>query len=127
MEAAYCFSRSPTASAISFPVSASRRRSGEDLRLLAGELISRDDSPVAEVSQLRQLIRRISRRARPLLDMAAVGLVLTLSTPRVHLCAAGDLVDQDADQRDEQHEQEPQSLGAAGQVVTAEDVHENHD
>ena len=45
----------------------------------------------------------------------------------VHRAAADDQVDQHADQRDEQHEQEPQSLAPAGQVRAAEDVDENGD
>jgi hypothetical protein len=65
-----------------------------------------------------------------LLDVAAELGVLPLSPPRrplLHRAAAGDQVDQHADERDEQHEQEPQGLGSAGQVMTAEDVDEHHD
>jgi hypothetical protein len=47
--------------------------------------------------------------------------------PLVHRAAAGDQVDQHADERDEQHEQEPSGLGPAGQVMTAEDVDKHHD
>src|ERR1035441_4885882 len=90
--------------------------SSKDLCFLALELLSRDDTAVTKVSQLRQLVRG-SRRSvrRGLLDVAAaIGLVLALSPlvrPLVEAAAAGDQVDQHADQRDEQHEQEPEGLG----------------
>ena len=50
-----------------------------------------------------------------------------LRGPLVHRVAAGDQVHHDADDRDEQHEQEPQGLGPAGQVPAAEDVDEDPD
>src|SRR5271165_4172839 len=102
---------------------------GQDLRLLLIELRGCDDPSVAQVSQLGQLIGR-ARRTRSLLDVAASLLILLLRLlrgPLVHRAAAGDQVDQDADQRDEQHEDEPQRLRATRQVVAAEDVDEDVD
>src|SRR5215510_7740820 len=91
-------------------------RSSQDLGLLTLELLGRDDTPVAQVSELGQLFRR-ALRACGLLDITAEGLVLLLRLPRrplLHAPAAGDQVHEDTDQRDEQHEQEPQRLGPAG-------------
>ena len=51
------------------------------------------------------------------------GRVLLVGLPNrsfVHRAIPDDQVKQHADQRDEQHEQEPQGLGAAGQIRTAE-------
>src|SRR4029077_20960745 len=65
-----------------------------------------------------------------LLDVLAELLVLVpgiLHRPLMHRAAADDQVDQHADQRDEQHEQEPQRLGPPGQVTAAEDVNEDPD
>src|SRR4029077_2195310 len=65
-----------------------------------------------------------------LLDVLAELLVLVpgiLHRPLMHRAAADDQVDQHADQRDEQHEQEPQRLGPPGQVTAAEDVDEDPD
>jgi len=80
---------------------------GQDLGLLALELISGDDPAVAQVGQLGQLVGRVPR-ARGILDIGAERLVLLLRLlpgPLLHRAAAGDQVDQHADQRDEQHEQ----------------------
>src|SRR5690348_10748557 len=102
---------------------------GEDLGLLALELVGRDDPAVTQVGQLGELVGGCLR-TRGLLDVAAellVPLLRILHGPFLHLAAAGDQVDQDADQRDEQHEQEPQRLGPAGQVMAAEDVDEDVD
>src|SRR5215467_5156516 len=109
--------------------SRAKDRSGQDLGLLALELLGRDDTPVAQVSELGQLGRR-ALLACGLLDITAEGLVLLLRLlcrPLMHTAAAGDQVHQDTDQRDEQHEQEPQRLAPAGQVLAAEDVDEHGD
>src|SRR6516162_11296324 len=93
-----------------FAAAAPRNRSGQDLGLLALELLRRDDTPVAQVGELGQLVRRAGL-ARDLLDVPAERLVLLLSplgSPLLHAAAAGDQVHQHTDQRDEQHEQEPQ-------------------
>src|SRR5215813_8064107 len=114
---------------LGFTVSRAKDRSGQDLGLLTLELLGRDDTPVAQVSELGQLFRR-ALLACGLLDIAAERLVLLLSllrSPLMHAPAAGDQVDQDTDQRDEQHEQEPQRFGPAGQVMAAEDVDEHGD
>src|SRR5262245_59490653 len=103
----------------------------QDLGLLALELLGGDHAPVAQVGQLRQLVRRAGRRARRgFLDVLAELLVLPpliLLRPLLHRAAAGDQVDEHADERDEQHEQEPQRLRPAGQVMAAEDVDEDPD
>src|SRR5262249_45706966 len=104
-------------------------RSGQDLGLLAFELVSGDDAPVAQVSQLAQLVR-CALRARGLLDVLTKLLLLKLRVPLsvlMHLAAAGDQVHQDPDQREEQDEDEPQGLGPAGQVTAAEQVYEYGD
>src|SRR5512146_90192 len=103
-------------SATSSVMPARNRSGGENLGLLALELVGRDDSAVTQVGQLGQLVGRCLR-ARGLPDVAAelpVLLLRLLHGPLVHLAAAGDQVDQDTDQRDEQHEQEPQRLRPAG-------------
>jgi hypothetical protein len=65
-----------------------------------------------------------------LLDIGAGLLLLLLCSlygPLLHRAAAGDQVDQHANERDEQHEQEPQGLGPARQVMASEDVKKHHD
>jgi hypothetical protein len=102
-------------------------RSGHDLGLLAFELLGRDDAPVAQVSELGQLVRRAGWRTRSLLDggaQFAVLLLRLLHRPLLHAAAADDQVNQDTDQRDDEHEQEPEGLGPAAQVTAAEDVDE---
>src|SRR5690348_13383676 len=97
-------------SAASSVMSPRMRSGGEDLGLLALELVGRDDSAVTQVGQLGQLVGRVLR-TRGVLDVATellVPLLRVLHGPLLHRAAAGDQVDQDADQRDEQHEQEPQ-------------------
>src|SRR5690349_24016387 len=106
-----------------------KRSGGENLGLLALELVGRDDAAVTQVGQLGQLVGRVLR-TRGVLDVATellVPLLRVLHGPLLHRAAAGDQVDQDADQRDEQHEQEPQGLRPAGQVMAAEDVDEDVD
>src|SRR5580704_2061514 len=101
---------------------------GQDLRLLLLELLGRDDAPVAQVGELGQLVGRI--RTCDLLDVAAGCLVLLLRrlyAVLVHLAAPDDQVDQDPDERNDQHEQEPQRFAPAGQVRAAEDVDEDGD
>src|SRR3954454_23310514 len=105
------------------------RSGGEDLGLLALDLVGCDNSAVTQVAQLGQLVGR-RLRTRGLLDIVTEFPVLLLRLPRgplVHLAAAGDQVDQDTDQRDEQHEQEPQRLRPTGQVMAAEDIDEDID
>src|SRR5271157_3846617 len=102
-------------------------RSGHDLGLLAFELLGRDDAPVAQVSELGQLVSRAGWRTRSLLDVGAqfaVLLLRLLHRPLLHAAAADDQVNEDTDQRDEEHEQEPEGLGPAAQVMAAEDVDE---
>src|SRR5215475_6933004 len=75
------------------------RRSGQDLGLLPFELLGRDDTTVAQVGELGQLIRR-ALRSGGLLDVGAELLILALRLLHrvfVHLAAAGDQVDQHAD------------------------------
>src|SRR5215475_2543473 len=114
---------------LGFTVSRAKNRSGQDLGLLALELLGRDDTPIAQVRELGQLVRRAGL-ARGLLDITTEGRVLLLSLlrgPLMHAAAADDQVHQDTDQRDEQHEQEPHRLASAGQVLAAEDVDEDGD
>src|SRR5690242_8881385 len=104
-----------------------RHSGGENLGLLALELFSRDDSAVTQFGQLGELVGG-ARRTRGLLDVGAgfrIRLPRLLLGPFLHAAAPDDQVDQDADQRDEQHENEPQCLRPAGQVMAAEDVDEN--
>src|SRR5690348_15345053 len=106
------------------------RSGGEDLGLLAFELFGRDDSAVTQLGQLGQLVGRGLRTPRGVLDVLAelpVLLLCLLLGALLHAAAAGDQVDQDADQRNEQHEDEPQCLGPAGQVMAAEDIDEDID
>src|SRR5690349_8457102 len=68
------------------------RSGGQDLGLLALELLGRDDSAVAQVSELGKLVRGGSRTCG-LLDVAAEFLLRLLLVPRgplLHLAAAGD-------------------------------------
>src|SRR5690349_14015102 len=91
------------------PAAPAYRSGGQYLGLLALELLGRDDSLVTQVGQLGQLVGR-GRRTGGILDVGAEVLLLPLGIllrPLLHLAATGDQVDQDADQRDEQHEQEP--------------------
>src|SRR5215468_7861730 len=102
---------------------------GENLGLLALEFLRRDDAAVTQVGQLGELVGRVPR-TRGVLDVGAEFpflLLRLLHGALVHLAAARDQVDQDADQRDEQHENEPQCLRPAGQVPAAEDVDEDID
>src|ERR1700736_7023871 len=122
----------PTASVIAHLPSSAKRcaialsslaDSGKDLRLLALELRGRDHSPVTQVSELGQLVRGAGPRG--LLDVVAELLVLALCLPcrpLMHLAAAGDQVDQNAEERDDHHEQDPQGLGPARQIMTGEEV-----
>src|SRR5580693_2196371 len=86
---------------------------------------------IAKVSQLRQLVGRAGRCLRRcLLDIPARFCILLLHLmhrPLMHRATTDDQVDQHADQRDEQHEHEPQGLGPAGQITAAEDVDEHRD
>src|SRR5580692_9240437 len=113
-----------------FSVISAHRHSGrQDLGLLALELVGRDNATVAQVGQLGQLVGRVALIGG-LLDVAADLLVLLLGLllgALLHLATPGDQVDQDTDQRDEQHEHEPQRLRPARQVVAAEDVDEDVD
>src|SRR5215468_8531288 len=114
---------------LGFTVSRAKNRSGQDLGLLTLELLGRDHTPIAQVRELGQLVRRAGL-ARGLLDITTEGRVLLLSLlrgPLMHAAAADDQVHQDTDQRDEQHEQEPHRLASAGQVLAAEDVDEHGD
>src|SRR5215471_19937241 len=106
-----------------------RSASGQDLALLAFELVGRDDAPVAQVGQLAQLVRS-AFGARSLLDVLTELLLLKLRVllgVLMHLAAAGDQVHQNPDQREEQDEDEPQRLGPTGQVMAAEKVDEYGD
>src|SRR6266581_3340778 len=69
----------------------------------------------------------LPRRRRWPLPTGANMTERQLHGPLVHIPAADDQVDQDADQRDEQHENKPQCLRPAGQVPAAEDVDEDID
>src|SRR5664280_800455 len=106
---------------------ADRLRVAEKLRLLAVELLRRYDPPLAQVRQLRELIGGAGRRAGGhLLDVATEGILLNLcllNRPLMHLPAADYQVDQDTEDRKDQHEQHPQRLAATRQVPAAEDVH----
>jgi len=86
---------------------------------------------LAREGELRQLVCLAGWGCRcGLPDLAPECLVPPfglLPGPFVHVPAAGDQVDQDAHQRDEQHEEEPQSLGQAGQIRAAEDIDEHLD
>ena len=102
--------------------------SGENPGLFLLELLGGDDVAVPETGQLLQLVCPTRRRA------CGCGREITAGTERsrlelpdrpvVHGPAADDQVHNHADQREDQYEQEPQRLGAAGQVMTAEDVDE---
>ena len=83
-------------------------RSGENLRLLAFELVVGDRAAVAQVGQFGELVGGAGRCAgRGLLHVLPEGGVLgllLLHGPFVHLAAAGDQVDQHAEQREDDHE-----------------------
>src|SRR5580693_4139532 len=107
-------------------------RSGrEQFLLLAVELLGGDDAAVAQIGQLRQLVRRAGRRAsRGLLHIVAEGLVLMLGLTHralMHRATADDEIHEDPDERDDQDKKEPESLRPAGQVMAAEDVDEDPD
>src|SRR6516165_8156346 len=73
---------------------------GQHLGLLALELVGRDNAPIAQVSQLGQLVGCVTR-TRGILHVGAELPILVLGLlhgPVVHRAAAGDQVNQDADQ-----------------------------
>ena len=101
--------------------------------LLRGTDGSRDvivNSRGKEVGQLGQLLRRVRSGAGCLLDVGVERLLLLCGLLRrtlVHLPASGDQIDEDAEERQDDDEDDPECLGPTSKVVTAEDVREHDD
>ena len=108
-----------------------RRPLGENLRLLAFELLSGDHAAVAEVGQFGELVGPAGRSGcRGLLDVLPKGLVLGLRPVAWPVRASSCRGRSDRSARragEDQHEQHPQRLHTPGQVGAAEDVDEHHD
>ena len=99
--------------------------SGEELGLLLLELGVGDDALRLQVGELGSARRRSRRRCRRRLGRrsgtAPPGPGLGDVT-FAHLVAAGDEVDEHAEERHDDHEDRPQRLAHAAQVAAAEDV-----
>src|ERR1039457_4055436 len=100
-----------------------RSGSGQDLLFLCFELGVGDDSLLLELAQLGQLLRRAGSRPRRLLDVVVEGLLLLSGLglcTLVHLAPTSDQVDEDPEERQDDHEQDPQHLFSPTQVAAPE-------
>src|SRR5207244_8480014 len=100
-----------------------------DLRLQSLELAVVDDPLVAEIDEMFDLIRR-SVRGCGAADVFARGCILRLGLSErvlVHLSAACDQIDEDAEVRKHDHEDRPECLGPTGQVRATKNVGEDAD
>src|SRR4051794_34111416 len=102
----------------------------EKLRLLRGKLLLGEDALLLQYGELTQLRGGAGRGARSVLHVGAHRCVLCsggVECVFAHLVAAGDQVDEDAEVRQEDHENDPQRLAPSGEVVASEDVPEHPD
>src|SRR5664280_3780782 len=104
--------------------------SAEQLGLLGIELGIGDDSLGLEIGQFRQFVHTAARGAGSLLHVGIEGLLLLCRLGLgafVHLAAAGDQVHEDAEEREDDHEDHPQGLCPSAEVAAPEDVREHDD
>src|SRR5215813_8854863 len=100
----------------------------EDLGLALLEFGLADDPAITQVGQLGELVGGAAAPLRRVPDVGAHGLVSRLGIfdiPFGHLVAARDQVYEDAQERQDDHEDQPAGLTPAAQVPAPEDVQDD--